>query len=252
MKTTLLVNVLVLLLLGGCSNPEKAFQKAKGENTIDAYDKFLIKHSDGDRSQEAKDLICSLAYDDALQENTIAAFNEYLETYMPGDLFVQKTILNICSLKFEEAKSMNTVGAYEAFIKECPESLEAETAAIKARELRPVAGTWLGNDIQFNVSLDGKSIWKTNSKLENTCSITLKIRTAGYSMQLFLQNEIQISNHGSFSLKYLDSSYDSPSGYVSIEGEFSSPTEASGTFSFTDFGRNQINGSTNWRANPKK
>lgn len=253
MKTKILfVNVLLALFIIGCSNPENAFQKAMNKNTIDALEKFVTKHPDSEQSKEARTRIYALAYDDALQKNTIEAFNEYLNKYRPDSVFTQKAKMNVCSLKFKEAHHTNTIQSYENFIKDCPESLETDSAMMMLRALRPVAGTWAGNDIQFNISQDGKTICKQDSKLVNTCSITLKIRTAGYTMEIYIYEEIEIRDNGSFSLRKEDTAWDSQSGYITIEGEFSSTSEVSGKFTLTDYGRDKINGSTDWKANPEK
>jgi hypothetical protein len=113
--------------------------------------------------------------------------------------------------------------------------------------IKPEAGAWEGNDIQFNVSQDGTKICIANSSLENECSISVIARTTGFTMTLYLYSEIEIEDDGSFYITQAGA----PSGSLSIEGEFSSETEASGEFTLTDYGTEKVDGSTSWTASPK-
>ena len=244
--------VILALCIAGCSNPEKAFEKAISINTIDALEKFVTKHPESEQSKEARTLIYAMAYEVALKKNTIEAYHDYMNTYRPDSVYKQKAEKRICTLKFNEAYQTNTIQSYEDFIKECPPGLEADSARLLLRGLRPVSGSWASNDIRFNVSQDGKTICKENSKLVHECSTTLKIRTAGYTMEIYLYEEIEIKENGSFSIRKLDTAWDSPSGYITIQGKFTAPSEVSGKFILTDYGRDKINGSTDWKANPIK
>ena len=113
--------------------------------------------------------------------------------------------------------------------------------------IKPEAGAWTGNDIQFNVSQDGTKICSDNSTLENECSITVVARATGFTMTLYLYSDIEIEEDGSFNI----SQSGAPSGSLTIEGEFSSETEASGKFTLTNYGTEKVTGSTNWTASPE-
>ena len=151
---------------------------------------------------------------------------------------------------FQKAKAENTIQSYELFLEKFPESAEANSAMKGIRALRPETGTWTGNDIQFNVSPEGTSLSVQNSKLDNTTSVITTSRTTGYTMNNFIYEEIQIQEDGSFSHIQMDASGGTSGGYIKIEGRFSSPSLASGTFTLKDYGRDQVNGSTDWEASP--
>ncbi|MBA7572907.1 hypothetical protein ES708_14694 [subsurface metagenome] len=150
---------------------------------------------------------------------------------------------------FQEAKNENTINAYEKFIKEFPKSVKVDSAMVRIMALRPVQGKWVGNDIEFNISSDGIKITKLESKLENSASIILIVQTSAYRETQFLFDNIDIQNDGSFDFIKTDSYSQST---LKIEGNFTSSTEASGTFTFKNYGYDKLNGSTTWKAHPVK
>ena len=125
MKTKVILHpiLIVFALLLGCSNPERAFQKAKEENTIAAYELYIRKYpNDTLFVKSAKDSVYTLAFNEVLQKNTIDAFTEYLSKYKPDSIFVQKTNEYLSSLKFENVRKENSLKAYVDYIKEYPNS----------------------------------------------------------------------------------------------------------------------------------
>ena len=220
MKTKIisLAAFMVFALFIGCSNPERAYQKAKDENTIEAYKEFVEKFPESEKVDSAKTKIRELRHESA----------------------------------YKKAKNENTIKAYEEFIKEFPESEKVDSFKMKLRALRPEQGKWIGNNIQFNVSQDGKAINKQNSSLENTCSVIIKVFTRGYSMEIYIYEEVEIKDDGSFYIKEQKKGGISRSGFLTINGKFDSTSTVSGIFTLTDYGEDKLKGSTKWKAYPKK
>jgi hypothetical protein len=149
---------------------------------------------------------------------------------------------------FEKAKNENTINAYEGFMAEFPETNYVDSALIEVRKLRPVQGVWKGDDIQFNVSSDGKMITVENSTLEESTSMMIVAYTRNFKQTIFLYDSIPINNDGDFKL-IIDDPY-SQSSNLTIIGNFTSPSEASGKFILSNYGTNKLKGSTEWKATP--
>ena len=93
----------------------------------------------------------------------------------------------------------------------------------------PTPGSWVGQNISFNVSPDGRRLTTTGSTLESSVSLLVKIplqpNQFGMSRQTrYLRVDIPISG-GSFT--YSDE-------VLEVRGSFISPAEASGTFELAD------------------
>lgn len=170
---------------------------------------------------------------------------------IPVALFTLMILITIsCSnpiKKFEEAKKINTITAYEDFISNFPESSYKDSALIQIRLLKPIQGTWVGNDIMFNVSVGGEKIKKENSKLDNSCSVIIKVHTSSFTQSIFIYDNIPISNDGNF--EYMKVDLFNKKGNLKIKGKFYSPNLASGKFTLIEYGHDKINGTTKWKAN---
>ena len=216
-KNLTITAFLILSLLIGCSNPEDEFQKAKKENTVNAYESFINEYPANAKVDSARMLMRQLQQDSL----------------------------------YQKALAENTIKGYEDFLILFPNSEKTDSVQSRIRALRPAQGRWVGNDIQFNVSADGNSITKLKSKLENSCSIIISARAAGFRQTFFFYKDIKIEGDSAFSFLNNDPP-SQPNNYLKIEGKFSNPSEASGTFTLKKYGNNQLTGSTKWKAHPKK
>ena len=71
-------------------------------------------------------------------------------------------------------------------------------------------------------------------------------------MEIYIYEEIEIQYDGSFYIKERKKGGISRSGFLTINGKFNSTSTASGKFTLTNYGEDKINGSTTWKAYPKK
>ena len=122
---------------------------------------------------------------------------------------------------------------------------------MKIRALRPEQGNWIGNDIIFNVSSDGEKISQVNSNLKHLSSVIISVQTNAYRETHYIYETIRIREDGSFDFKKTNK-YLQSGNLLRIVGKFTSSSEASGTFTFTNYGQDKLNGSTTWKAYPVK
>lgn len=99
-KLTLLFTLAILLFLGSCSNPERAFKKAKEINTIEAYNGFINKFPDNSLVLEAKSGIRSLTP----INNYDTMMNKLAELNIPDSVRQLKN--NLAQLPREKASSL--------------------------------------------------------------------------------------------------------------------------------------------------
>jgi len=91
------LTLIVLFALTACSSSEKEYEKARAENTIEAYEEYLTKYPDTPFKSEIEESICSLNFKKACSEDTIAAYENFLELYPEGQ-FVDRARLFIRKL----------------------------------------------------------------------------------------------------------------------------------------------------------
>jgi len=117
----LLVTVIFTTAIISCRSPEKDFEKAKSENTIEVYEDFIKKYPESEFVEEAHKIVCDLAFNEAKAKNTIEAFENYINKYPESDHIdeAKKMILDIA---YNDALKENTIEVYENFIKKYPES----------------------------------------------------------------------------------------------------------------------------------
>ena len=108
---------------------DKAYNRSKISNDSKELEHFLNFYQEADFSVriEAKNLIHSLAFEEAKKQNTVESYSDFISKYpisiQMGDA---KSARN--QLGFEKAKSENSISSYQNFIKKFPDALQAKEA----------------------------------------------------------------------------------------------------------------------------
>jgi len=90
MKSINLLLLISLLLLYGCSKtPEEAFNEAKQVNNVKAYKNFLNKYQNNEYTEEAKNLLYGLHFENAENQDTITAYEDFI-TNCPENKFTDE------------------------------------------------------------------------------------------------------------------------------------------------------------------
>lgn len=119
-------------------------------------------------------------------------------------------------------------------------------------KLKPEKGQWTGDIISFNVSDDCSKLTTSNSNLPQSCSLIIEVafkpnRLGMLSANQYIYTDIPISG-GKFEYK---------SDELTVTGTFTSPSEASGTYQYSDTVTNYpggmpvtdtVRGSGTWKA----
>lgn len=106
------------MALVGCSDP---FVVAQGEDTIDAFEKYLEEHPDGRFVMEATDRLETLYLQKAAEEKSLAGYDAYLERFPKGNQRA-KALAEREKHLFVWAKDQNTAEAWQKFLDEYPKA----------------------------------------------------------------------------------------------------------------------------------
>jgi hypothetical protein len=138
----LLLLLSVLVLSHGCSMEEKAFEKAKAENTVDAYRTYMNKHPRGKYEEEARYRIAELSGDKnsyfwylsgfpkgkyaddatwwmAKHSNSRQDYEKYLERF-PDGKHAKEARSTVEKMEYKKVSHKGTFQAYEDFITSFP------------------------------------------------------------------------------------------------------------------------------------
>ncbi|MGK5094068.1 SH3 domain-containing protein [Deltaproteobacteria bacterium TL4] len=111
------VMVLGVFLLFGCAS--SAFEKAKGSNTIAAYDQFLAEYGDSDFAVQARILKDDLLFKEVQKQNKLEAFDSYEKAYPQGTH--RKEIEDLREKWwYEPVEKEKSLSACEAYLKRYP------------------------------------------------------------------------------------------------------------------------------------
>ena len=147
MKIHLRLLVLVTVTgLGGCDNPDRAWETAERDDTPTAYLEFLAKYSDSAFAEAARQRIGSLkesgAWERAEFRNTRAGYNAFIEKF-PDSTFVADAENRIRAMERDDAwavaQAADSTEVITAFLRDYPEAPQTEQAqellaALEARE----------------------------------------------------------------------------------------------------------------------
>jgi len=124
-----------------------AWEKAKKENTKEAYENYLSNFPNGKYRKEAIKKIDEFiiqeeekAWRKTRRKNTIKAYEEYLKKY-PDGKYISKAkakideILQEEELAWKHAKELNTKEAYEEYLKKYPDGKYISKAKAKINEI---------------------------------------------------------------------------------------------------------------------
>jgi outer membrane protein assembly factor BamD (BamD/ComL family) len=100
MRIKSLLGALAILsfLLFACSSAEKDYEKAKQENTAQAYEKFIQKHPQSNLVENASRTLDSIRFEMVKSKRSIEAYNEFVKKY-PQSNFINEAKINIDVLK---------------------------------------------------------------------------------------------------------------------------------------------------------
>lgn len=98
-----------------------AFEKARQENTVEAYHYFIMQYPSANDHLEAIELRDEVAYLDALRKNTPAAFRQYADTY-PNSTRVKDAEHHYEQLVYKEKTASGNVEDYKSFLTQFPKS----------------------------------------------------------------------------------------------------------------------------------
>lgn len=100
---------------------ERAWEIARGQNTVLAYKAYLDRYPSGPRAEEARSVLHHLAFQEARRVNTAAAYQAFVEDYRDArEVYEARARLN--DALYEEATSLRTIAAYKTFIKAHPDN----------------------------------------------------------------------------------------------------------------------------------
>ena len=106
--------VIITLLIYSCSNPEKDFNKAKQENSEEAYNEFIAKHPGSELINEAEKALRLCAFNNALKEKNIESISKFLKKY-PSSEYAEKAQKEFLIILFSKS-SFNDIDPKEIFM----------------------------------------------------------------------------------------------------------------------------------------
>ncbi len=113
--------IILAVLIAGCASQESMFNKAKKDNSVEAYENFLQKYPDGEFSVQAKSQLAKLEYQQTKKINSIEAYEKYLEKYPDSEFSVQAKS-QLAKLEYQQAKKINSIEAYEKYLEKYPDN----------------------------------------------------------------------------------------------------------------------------------
>jgi len=110
--------LLCLAVLWGCESGD--FEKARSEDTVEAYQEYLENHPEGENADRARHRIERLSYERARDEGTVEAFRRLLQEFPEGEL-AERAREQIESLEearqeLKHARQKGTYTAMERFV----------------------------------------------------------------------------------------------------------------------------------------
>ncbi len=106
----------LLMAWVGCSDP---FVVAQGEDTIEAFEKYLAENPNGRFTMEATDRLETLYLQKAASEKSLEAYDAYLKRFPKGNQR-DKALAEREKFLFAWAKEQGNVQAWERFLEEYP------------------------------------------------------------------------------------------------------------------------------------
>lgn len=135
----LLLIACAVTIISGCASMKSNWDNCLRTNSIDAYEKFVVRYPESGYALEARVALRRL-YEErdwkiALQANSIDAYEEFITRY-PETAYTDQLYIKLDPLYLEEAKTINTVEAYERLLLIRPGGKLAEEVAIALKNLQ--------------------------------------------------------------------------------------------------------------------
>ena len=125
--------VIICSFIIGCAG--SAFNSAKEENTIVAYNQFLRKHGESEFAPKAKKLREELVFTKAKNGKTISDYDYYLREYPKGIYVVEVKKLRE-EFVFNEAKERDSISDYDNYLRAYPQgSFVSEVRELKEKKV---------------------------------------------------------------------------------------------------------------------
>jgi outer membrane protein assembly factor BamD (BamD/ComL family) len=139
-----LILVLLLALIGGCADPEKAWELAEREDTNQGYLEFLAKFPDGEYADRARSRMQALqeirAWERAQFRDRIDNYARFLSEY-PDSEFAPAARTRIAELErdaeWRGVRAADSISVLESFLERYPDAPQAEEARQLIAALTP-------------------------------------------------------------------------------------------------------------------
>ncbi|WNG26459.1 HEAT repeat domain-containing protein [Cystobacter fuscus] len=131
----------LLWLLTGCGLP-RAYERARGADTVEAYREFLRQYPEGDEAEAVQVRIAELEFEEAKRLHSVVAYKRFIEAH-PEDSHVRAARALLEGLRFNVAKDEGTAAALRQFLRDHPDGAQREEARrlLKAAELEEASST---------------------------------------------------------------------------------------------------------------
>jgi hypothetical protein len=143
----------VIVFATGCSDPRGDFAVAEQQNTAEAFEQFISKHSDDPLAAQARDRIESLRFEAALAANTRDALRRFLDEF-PASAQRDRVQQLDAELAFEEAGRLNTPQGWQRLLEEFPNG-EHRRQVVRKLQAAWSAPDWNQIEIKWNSNREG-------------------------------------------------------------------------------------------------
>lgn len=106
---------------------ERAWELARGQNTVLAYKAYLDRYPSGPRANEARAVLHHLAFTEARERGTAQAYQDFIEAY-PGAREVYEARTRLQDAIYQEATQAKDISSFKAFIATHPENSNVRKA----------------------------------------------------------------------------------------------------------------------------
>ncbi len=165
-----------------------AWERATAQNTIAAYEAFLLKYPASQQARSARERIDQMeleVWEQATNKNTVLAYQAYLEM-MPDGAYVDEANGHIEAMLWDQAVRSNTIKAYQAYLDQAPWVRHRDEAEKKLIDLE-VDAIFKGEHGQLPPMSRAGSGYSTATtsdvKIFNNTGYTLTIRYSGKESQ---------------------------------------------------------------------
>lgn len=157
---------------------ERAWEVARGQNTVAAYQGYLDRYPSGQRAEEARAVMHHLAFQEARQQNTAEAYRAFVERFRDSRQ-VYEARTRMLDAIYEEQTSARNVASYRAFIAAYPDNPNVRKAedeiyrlSTPGRTIAEYRAFIKAEPLNHRVPDAWRSLYETYSKDLNAGTIT--------------------------------------------------------------------------------